>query len=208
MSRTSLMHECFNLRRAFPLLILLACLPVGAKAAVTAPPAKVTSPVPYAAHFIERRSIPDMKQPLVLSGTIRFTPGRHLLWAVEKPYHYRFEIAGKTIEQTLPDGSQKREALAKTPWAAALFKLFSALLGGDPQALTRYFDLTRSGDKRVLIPRSRVLAKWVTRIVAVGAPLPHTVTIVGVDGAETRIEFTPIGEAPPPPIQPAAAATQ
>ncbi|MGH8161071.1 MAG: LolA family protein [Gammaproteobacteria bacterium] len=151
-----------------------------------------TSAAPYAARFTETRSIPGMKKPLVLRGTIRFTPGRHLLWEVEKPYTYRFEIANKTITEILPDGSKQTKPLAKTPWAQALFKLFSSLLGGDPHALARYFDLKPNAHGMILTPRSKVLAKWVTRIVAVGKPLPREVTIVGSDGGETKLEFTPL----------------
>lgn len=191
---------------ALAALLLPVCLPIGAEAA-SVPPA-ASAPAPYAAHFVERRSLPDMNQPLVLSGTIRFTPGKHLSWAVEKPYRYRFDISGKTIEETLPDGTRKKTPLEETPWAEALFKLFSALLGGDPGALEHYFDLARSGDKRVLTPRSKALGKWVSRIVAVGNPLPRRVTIVSGDGGKTRIEFTPIGQTAPHPHASPAAATQ
>jgi hypothetical protein len=164
--------------------------------AATAPRAAATSAAPYAARFTETRSIPGMKTPLILHGTIRFTPGRHLVWAVKKPYTYRFEIAGKTLTETLPDGSRQSKPLAKTPWAQALFKLFSSILGGDPHALARYFDLQPTAEGLTLTPRSKVLAKWITRIVAVGKPLPRTVTIVGSDGGKTRLDFTPISKFP------------
>ncbi|MDN5873930.1 MAG: outer membrane lipoprotein carrier protein LolA [Sinobacteraceae bacterium] len=161
-------------------------------AAPTAAESAATAAAPYAAHFTETRTIPGMTTPLVLHGTIRFTPGRHLLWAIEKPYRYRFEIADGTITEALPDGSHSSKPLNKTPWAQALFKLFSSLLGGDPHALGRYFDLNPTAEGMILTPRSKVLAKWVTRIVAVGQPLPHKVTIVGSDGGQTVLNFTPI----------------
>ncbi len=173
------------------MLIGLAVFAVPARSHAAVPSA-ATAAAPYVARFTETRSIPGMKTPLVLHGTIRFTPGRHLLWAIEKPYTYRFEIAGKTIVQVMPDGSRKTEPLEKTPWAQALFKLFSSLLGGDPHALARYFDLKSTARGMILTPRSKVLAKWITRIVAVGKPLPREVTIVGSDGGETRLEFTPL----------------
>lgn len=153
----------------------------------------------YDAQFSETRTLPGMSRPLVLHGEIRFTPGKHLLWAVNKPYTYRFEIAGDKITETLPDGTRQTKPLAKTPWAEALFKLFSALFGGDSDALARYFEVSPGADGLVLVPRSATLAKWVTRIVTVGKPLPHTVTIHGSDGGATRLDFTVLGPRPAPP---------
>lgn len=172
-------------------LCALLCL-----AGVSAPAAGASS---YAAQFTETRTLPGMSRPLVLRGEIRFTPGKHLLWAVNKPYSYRFEIAGNEITETLPDGSRQSKPLAKTPWAEALFKLFSALFGGDPGALGRYFEVSPSTDGLVLVPRSATLAKWVTRIVTVGKPLPHTVTIHESDGGATRLDFTVLGPRPTSP---------
>jgi hypothetical protein len=171
-----------------------AAIPAVAMAATAVSPAApgATAASPYAAKFTETRTLPGMTTPLVLSGTLRFTPGRRLLWAVEKPYTYRFKIADKTLTEVLPDGSKYRKPLAKTPWAEALFKLFSSLLGGDRHALARYFDLKSTAEGMILTPRSQVLAKFVTRIVAVGKPLPRTVTIVGSDGGKTRLDFVPL----------------
>ncbi|MGH8224666.1 MAG: LolA family protein [Gammaproteobacteria bacterium] len=159
----------------------------------------------YAAQFTETRTLAGMNNPLVLHGEIRFTPGKRLLWAVNKPYRYQFEIAGGEIEETLPDGSRQSKPLAKTPWAEALFKLFSALFGGDPNALARYFEVTSNAGGLVLVPRSAALAKWVARIVTVGKPMPRTVTIEDSDGSATRLDFSTLG---PTPTTAAAAATQ
>ncbi|MDN5864527.1 MAG: outer membrane lipoprotein carrier protein LolA [Gammaproteobacteria bacterium] len=184
----------------FRLALLMGVMMVAgvARSYAVAPPTAATAAAPYTANFTETRTIPGMTTPLVLHGTIRFTPGRHLLWAIEKPYSYRFEIADGTLTEVLPDGSRKTEPLEKTPWAQALFKLFSSLLGGDPHALARYFDLEPTDQGMILTPRSQVLAKWVTRIVAVGKPMPHKVTIVGSDSGKTVLEFTPLKPLPPP----------
>lgn len=177
------------------------CLLLGLMSA----PALAAGTSTYAAHFTETRTLAGINKPLVLSGEIRFTPGKHLLWAVDKPYSYRFEIAGGRIEETLPDGSRQSKPLAKTPWAEALFKLFSALFGGDPNALARYFEVSSNTQGLVLVPRSETLAKWVTRIVTVGKPVPHTVTIYESEGSDTRLDFTTLG---PTPVSASAAATQ
>lgn len=179
-------------RLPFAGLCILLCLAAG-----PAPAAAAASS--YAARFTETRTLPGMSRPLVLHGEIRFTPGKHLLWAVNKPYTYRFEIAGDKISETLPDGSRQGKPLAKTPWAEALFKLFSALFGGDPGALARYFEVSPNADGLVLVPRSATLAKWVTRIVTVGKPLPHTLTIHESDGGATRLDFTALGPRPASP---------
>ncbi len=172
---------------------------------VAAVPALAADAASYAAHFTETRTIVGMSRPLVLHGEIHFTPGKRLLWAVNKPYRYQFEIADGKIEETLPDGSRHSNPLAKTPWAEALFKLFSALFGGDPNALARYFKVSSSADGLVLVPRSEALAKWVARIVTVGKPVPRTVTIRESDGSATRLDFTMLG---PTPTTVPAAATQ
>jgi hypothetical protein len=176
--------------------IIALSLASPARGATTAAATSATRTQPFVANFTETRTIPGVKQPLVLHGKLQFTPGRHLLWAVTKPYSYRFEIAGKHINEVMPDGSHKSEALAKTPWAQALFKLFSGLFSGDTHALARYFDIDKKAHALVLTPRSKVLAQWVTRITARGRPLPHKVIIEQSDGSRMRLELTPVGKVP------------
>ena len=191
-----------------PSCIRLAMLAAATGMAMVAPvPAQTATPAvttttaasattPLVARFTETRTIPGVKQPLVLHGTLRFIPGRELLWAIKKPYRYRFEIADNEIREVMPDGTHKREPLEKTPWAKALFKLFSGLFSGDSHALARYFDIDKKAHALVLTPRSKVLAKWVTRITAHGRPLPHEVIIEQSDGSRMRLALTPVGKVP------------
>lgn len=191
---------------AFTALLSLAALAASAPAraqAMTEAAADISSMAPVAATFTEARTLPGINQPLVLHGRLRFTPGQHLSWVIQQPYRYRLEISGDTITQVMPDGTRKARPLSKTPWAQALFKLFSGLFSGDKHALARYFDIVKKADTVVLTPRSEILAKWVTRITARGEPLPREVTIEQSDGSQTHLTLTPIGKTPA--IAPAAA---
>lgn len=177
-----------------------------AAAAVIAPCAAAAAPAPatYRARFTETRTLPAVKQPLVLHGRIEFRPGKRLVWAIEKPYRYRLVVHDGRIAEHLPDGTVNTHALSKTPWAQALFDLFSALFGGDSAALSRYFHVERTADGFTLAPRSEVLARSVKRIAVTGRPLPDTVTIVEADGSRTRLAFQ--ATSPLPPAASAAAA--
>ncbi|MGH8427305.1 MAG: outer membrane lipoprotein carrier protein LolA [Gammaproteobacteria bacterium] len=151
----------------------------------------------YVADFTETRTLAGMSEPLVLYGHLDFSPGKQLLWEINRPYHYSFEIRDQRIEETLPDGSRNTSPLDKTPWAEALFSLFSALFSGDANALSRYFAVTHDANGLILVPRSEMLAKSVNRITVVGTPVPQTVTIEEAGGNRTQLAFTPQGPLPP-----------
>lgn len=150
----------------------------------------------YSAAFRETRTLPEMQQPLVLHGEVTFIPGRRLEWTITRPYHYRLVISGGHIVEQLPDGSRHVGPIEKTPWASALFNLFSALFEGDTGALPRYFKVTHTDNGYVLVPRSEMLAHSVKRITVAGKPLPETVIIHAADGGSTRLDFH--AYSPPP----------
>jgi len=178
-----------------------ALLFIGIVAAGAASGAQAT----YRATFTETRTLPSMKKPLVLHGDITFKPGKKLVWAIERPYKYRLIVQDGRIEEHLPGGGVNTGALSKTPWAAALFDLFSALFGGDEGALARYFHVNPTAQGFTLVPRSEVLARSVQRIAVTGKPLPATVTIEEANGSRTRLAFK--ATSPLPPVPATAAAT-
>lgn len=151
--------------------------------------AAAAAPANYSARFTETRTLPGVKQPLVLHGTVSFRPGQRLVWAITAPYRYRLAIQAGRIEEQLPDGTTQSGPLAKAPWAAALFELFSALFGGDTGALARYFEVTQTAGGFVLVPRSKVLAQSVTRIAVTGRPVPEAVAIQEASGGRIELRF-------------------
>lgn|GEM_PF-3392268 len=177
-----------------------------AAAAVIVPCAAAcaSTPATYRARFTETRTLAAVKQPLVLHGNVEFRPGQRLVWAIDKPYRYRLVVHDGRLAEHLPDGTVHKHPLSKTPWAQALFDLFSALFGGDSSALSRYFHVDRTADGFTLVPRSEVLAHTVKHIAVTGRPLPDTVTIVEADGSRTRLAFQ--ATSPLPPAATAAAA--
>lgn len=160
---------------------------------------------PYSADFTETRSLQGSQQPLILHGHVAFLPGQRLDWAITRPYRYRLVVHDGRIEEHLPDGTVQTSALAKSPWAAALFDLFSALFTGNTDALARYFKVAPHAQGFDLVPRSKVLAQSVARIVVVGAPVPRTVIIEEADGGRTRIAFQAHSPLPPAGTEPAPA---
>jgi len=173
------------IRRLLPAL-LLALVTVTARAV----------PI-YRAQFVETRTPAGARRSLVLHGHLRFVPGHRLLWAIDRPYQYRLEIQDRTIHQTFPGGQTQTSSLAKAPWAEVLFKLFTALLGGNPSALERFFQTSRTSAGLVLVPRSATLALSVRRIIVSTRLPPRWILIEEAGGSRTRLEFTAATPAPP-----------
>ncbi len=163
------------------------------------------APVTYRASFTETRALSAAGPTLVLDGHVVFQPGRKLVWAIETPYRYHLIIRNGMVEEHLPDGTTRASTLSKKPWAAALFRLFSALFSGNSGALARYFRVTTVPGGLRLVPRSRVLAQSVRDIEVEGRAPPRAVTIRQHGGSTTRLVFQ-FGSALPHGASDAAAA--
>lgn len=173
--------------------VLFLCAALGTHAAPAAAPA-----AGFEASFVQTRSLPGFDKPLVSHGRLRFDPGRGFRWEITAPYHYVFEMNGRTAQEQLPDGSVRHLDPDQTPWLAAVEHVFVSALSGDRAELQRYFEVgiaTLDHGRRItLTPKPGPMAEAIVRIqVTESAPgQPERLEIRETSGGRMDIRFTPI----------------
>jgi hypothetical protein len=128
-------------RRAAAMLLL--CLPATALAAdlgLEALLAKLARPAPASTPFVEVRWSQLLAKPLVTSGRLEYRGPDALARHVEQPYVEDTEIAGDEVRIARTGQRTQHFSLGRAPELRGLMAGFSALLGGDSEALERAFD--------------------------------------------------------------------
>lgn len=152
----------------------------------------------FAATFVQTRTLPGFKQPLVSHGVLRFSKDGGFRWEITSPYHYIFEMVGGVAHEVLPDGSKRELEPEQTPWLEAVQRIFVGALSGDRSQLERYFNVQvqegADGRQVTLTPRPGAMAKVISRIeVTERAPgQPQHLVIDETSGGHMDIRFTPI----------------
>lgn len=178
------------------LLLLLAPLSV-AQADTPAPQA-------FAASFVQTRTLPGFEQPLISHGRMRFSATGGFRWEITQPYHYVFEMQDGQAREQLPDGSTRTLDADKTPWLAAVQRIFVSALSGDQAQLKRYFEVSIEpatdgpGRQVTLVPKSDAMGQAIVRItVTEAAPgQPRQLVIDEASGGRMSMRFTPLPDGP------------
>lgn len=172
--------------------MLMSVTAAGAQAAAT--------PTPFAANFVQTRSLPGFNTPLVSHGVLRFDPVHGFRWEITSPYHYVFEMNGQAASEQLPDGTVRRLDPNQTPWLAAVEHIFVGALSGDTTELQRYFQMSvqtlTHGRRVTLTPKPGPLADAIVRIqVLESAPgRPEQLDINESSGGHMQIRFMPLDQ--------------
>lgn len=173
---------------------LLLGLPISAWAANTAPPV----PDQIAAHFVQKRTLPDFDQPLISQGEIHFSREKGLKWQVDKPYQYTFSFHGDKAYEILPDGTRKTLSPDKAPWLKTVQKIFLGMLSGDESALEEHFKVDAEGQgsglQMTLTPKSEAMAQVIKKITVtrLSSGQPRHIVIDETSGARLDIRLTPL----------------
>lgn len=130
------------------------------------------------ARFTEIKTLASLKQPLVTEGVLRYRYPDSLEKSAEKPRAERFVIRGDSME-IYRDGKLKRQVLlAGYPALQNFVNSFIATVGGDLEALRKYYELSLDGSKQ----------GWTLLLTPIDAELQRVVKHITVRGKEGVIE--------------------
>jgi hypothetical protein len=129
--------------------------------------------VPARTAYTEVRFSGMLDRPLILRGELEYLgPGR-LGKRVDTPYKEQTTIADGSANVQRGDRAPRTFSLAQAPELEGFLRGFSALLGGDAQALQRDFELSASGSEDhwqlQLKPRDERLVRRISAIEVDGA---------------------------------------
>ena len=134
--------------------------------------ARLKLPVPADTAYAETRFVHVLRKPLQLRGELHYGGGGVLGKRVDEPYRETTNIADGEVEVQREGKSPRKFSLERAPELQALLASFSALLGGDADALAKYFEiaLTRNDAawQLTLTPRTHDLASHLRDIVVDG----------------------------------------
>jgi hypothetical protein len=130
------------------------------------------------ARFTEIKTLASLKQPLVTEGVLRYRYPDSLEKSAEKPRAERFVIRGDAME-IYRDGKLKRQVLlAGYPALQNFVNSFIATVGGDLEALRKYYELSLEGSRQ----------GWTLLLTPIDAELQRVVKHITVRGKEGVIE--------------------
>jgi hypothetical protein len=164
-------------------------------------------PVPpssFNADFVQTRTLPGFRTPLISHGDMGYDKAKGFRWEITHPYHYLFEMNGKQAHEELPDGTKRDLDPDQTPWLAAVEHIFISALSGDRSQLQSYFSVDAkavgAGDEMTLTPKPGPIGNAIKRIeVAESAPgRPQHLEIFETSGGHMDIRFTPRTTPPVP----------
>jgi hypothetical protein len=131
------------------------------------------------AHFVERRYLALLSEPLKTSGTLAYTAPDKLERVTLTPRRERLVVDGDrlTIDQG-PEGQTRTLALSAQPELAAVIESIRGTLAGDPAALERFYTVSLSGDERA----------WSLRLEPKAASLRKLVSLITITGSAAAIQ--------------------
>jgi len=176
--------------RTFALILIVTCLPLIAHA-MEAPAAQIpldTSKV-LRGHFTEEHQINGT--PVQSSGHFTVTPGRGLIWGIEKPFPTSTIITPSSAAQDL--GGLALKLPAKN--LRHLYDVIGGALQGDWSGLETDFIITSSTKGKnwqmILTPRNTDKPKLsYTTITINGSRFVETIVMTRADGATDALSFT------------------
>ena len=134
--------------------------------------ASLRRPVPADTAYAEVRFVHVLRRPMVLRGELHYGGTGQLGKRVDMPYRETMTIAGTDVRVQREGRDERRFSLERAPELGALLSGFSALLGGDAQALSRDFavETTRRGEnwQLELTPRSPALVRQLSAMIVDG----------------------------------------
>lgn len=155
-----------------PALILLAATPSTTPDA-TALIARLKRPVPAATAYTEVRFLHQLTRPLILHGELEYGGADKLGKRVGAPYRESTQVEGDGVTVTRDGRAPRHFELERAPELKVLMSGFSALLGGDADALVSLYTITLVDNAPnwtlTLVPRDARLSKHLREFVIDGA---------------------------------------
>jgi outer membrane lipoprotein-sorting protein len=180
------------------MILLVLCIAVPARAADIGPPGVMTlmarAPASTAA-FTETHVLSMLDQPVVSRGTLAWKPPAHVEKITTSPAPESLVADGDAV--TLTQGGKTRAlSLSSTPVLGALVAAVTGTLGGDLNLLSRYYNLTSTGDAKhwvlFLLPKQDDVQKLIQYVRIIGADAQlERVEILETDGDRSDMVITP-----------------
>jgi hypothetical protein len=125
-------------------------------------------PVPARTAYSEVRFSGLLDRPLILHGELEYAGPGKLAKTVDAPYRERTTIENGEASVQRGDKAVRKFSLSQAPELEGFLRGFTALLGGDAEALQRDFEFAASGRSDAwrlkLTPRDSRLAMRITAI--------------------------------------------
>jgi hypothetical protein len=119
------------------------------------------------AHFVERKTLALLVEPLESEGWLYFVPPDRLARHVEKPWSASMVIHGDRLFMRDPSGSEQLD-LAQSDVARRFVESFIVLFSGDHRELERRYEVAfvsgPEGWRIDLVPRSRKLRRLIASV--------------------------------------------
>jgi hypothetical protein len=120
--------------------------PAAAAPDATALIAGLAREAPAAVAFVEARFSSLLREPLVVSGELRYAGPGELERRVAQPHRETTTIRGDVVRVERDGETPRTFGLKRTPELAGYLTAFGALLAGDAAALDDAFEVTAAGD--------------------------------------------------------------
>lgn len=148
---------------------------------------KLAKPVPSSTSYTEVRFAHQLRRPIVLHGRLDYGGADKLGKRVDSPYRETTEIADGHVHVQREGGHTRNFSLDHAPQLQALLTGFSAMLGGDPATLKKFFvmSLNETPDQwtLTLTPLRSELSRHLRAIVIDGSDdEPHCFSLLETDG--------------------------
>ena len=140
--------------RMIPLLLLAATLTcsIGQPSAWSAPPAIEITPLEKGqilrGKFEQLRTLKGFDAPLKSTGSFTLVPGRGLIWRTEAPFAMTTIMSPTGLIQEMAGRETMRAPAARLPFMSKLYGMLGGALGGDWQALSGAFNVSRKSDAK------------------------------------------------------------
>jgi Outer membrane lipoprotein carrier protein LolA-like len=122
--------------------------------------------------FTETRHSSLLKEPLVTTGELRFSPPDTLERRVDAPFVERYRIQGDHMTIERSGGTPRTLSLASQPLVANLVDTIRAMLSGDLSSLARLYRIELAGDHDhwalTLLPSDPAMVEFVASVHVIG----------------------------------------
>lgn len=182
---------------------LLAGQALAAPATLESVLAGIARTAPATQAYVEVRQTRLLRRPAVSSGTLEYLGPGHLVKSTTAPRVERLEVDGNLARVSRGGSAVRTLDLARAPEVRALMAGLAGVIGGDPAAVRRTFEVTLRDDGRRqrlrLVPLAAEVRRKLTAIeVHVEAPpgAAASVTCVVVSEGQGATSSLLVGLAP------------
>jgi hypothetical protein len=145
------------------------------------------------ADFVQEKQMAAFKKPLVTRGRLVYVRDEGVIWKVEAPLKLAYVLTDKRIVEIGEDGKAVMRHTKDVPGIEQVGRVFRALLGAQPNAVSDLFSITATGTpaawRMTLTPRSGPLSQYMGQIQLNGGRNVDKILIEEAGGDKTAIVF-------------------